>query len=78
MKRLIMISIFVALGAAGWAGYWYWQQAHSSANEPQASGKGGKGGAARKGGGPISVTTTTVQRQPMYVPPLAWIVWPVM
>ncbi len=67
MKRLIMILIFVALGAAGWGGYWYWQQqGHTATTDAKAPGKSGKG-AARKGGGPIAVTTTSVQRQPMPV-----------
>ena len=67
MKRLVMILIFVAIGAAGWGGYWYWQQqGHTATADVKASGKGGKG-AAKKGGGPVSVSTISVQRQPMPV-----------
>ncbi len=67
MKRLTMILIFVALGAAGWGGYWYWQQqGHSATTEAKTASKGEKG-AGKKGGGPISVSTVSVKRQPMPV-----------
>ncbi len=67
MKRLTMILMFVALGAAGWGGYWYWQQqGQSTAAEGKAAGKGAKG-AGKKGGGPIPVSTISAKRQPIPV-----------
>ena len=68
MKRLTMVLIFLALGAAAWGGYWYWQQQGQAAStEPKASGKGGKGAGKKGAGGPISVSTISVQRQAMPV-----------
>ncbi len=47
MKRLIMLLVFVALGAAVAGGYWYWQQSSGAAGAKsgeKGKGKGGRGG----------------------------------
>ena len=71
MKRLTMVLIFVALGAAVWGAYWYWQQpAAGTAVEGKAgvkAAKGGKGAGKRGAGGPVSVNVIEVKRQAMPV-----------
>lgn len=47
MKRLIMVLMFVAVGAAVAGGYWYWQKSagvSSAESGGKAKGKGGRGG----------------------------------
>ena len=69
MKRLSMLLIFVALGAAVWGGYWYWQQPASGASADGKSGaktgKGEKGKGKRGAAGPVLVSVVDVKRQPM-------------
>lgn len=64
MKRLIMVLLFVAAGAAVAGGYWYWQQAQQPAGAKAEKGKGkGKG----KGGGTLTVKATRAISKPMPV-----------
>jgi len=64
MKRLMMVLIFVAIGAAVAGGYWYWQQSPQSAVDgAKAKGKGGKGGR----GGPLTVKAVRAVVKPMPV-----------
>lgn len=63
MKRLVMVLVFAAVGAALLGGYWYWQQ---PAGAEKAAGKPGKG-AGKRGGGPVTVATVAVKQQPMPV-----------
>lgn len=63
MKRLMMLLVFGAMGAALLGGYWYWQK---PAGTEKASGKPGKG-AGKRGGGPVVVSTVMAKRQPMPV-----------
>ena len=46
MKRLIMLLVFVVLGAAVAGGYWYWQQSSGTGAKggEKGKGKGGRGG----------------------------------
>ena len=47
MKRLMMLLIFLVIGAVAGGGYWYWQQSASgAAPEGKAKGKGKGGGGA--------------------------------
>jgi len=67
MKRLIMVLVFVAIGAAVAGGYWYWQQssgaaATDSGGKKAKSGKGGRGG-----GGPLTVKAARAVTKPMPV-----------
>lgn len=64
MKRLIMVLLFVAAGAAVAGGYWYWQQSQQpdGAKAEKAKGKG-KG----KGGGTLTVKATRALSKPMPV-----------
>ena len=73
MKRFSMLALFGLIAAVAGGGYWYWQKsaedgagkgsAVAQGKEAKAKGKGkGKGA-----GGPITVRTTTVQRQAMPV-----------
>jgi RND family efflux transporter MFP subunit len=64
MKRLVMLLVFGAAGAALLGGYWYWQQ---PAGADKAAGKPGKGAGKRGGGGPVTVTTVVAKRQAMPV-----------
>lgn len=62
MKRLIMVLIFVAIGAAVAGGYWYWQQS-AGVSSAESGGKGkGKGG-----GGPLIVKAVSAVTKPMPV-----------
>lgn len=65
MKRLIMVLMFVAVGAAVAGGYWYWQQSKSGA----ADGAKAKGQGAGKGGrgGPLTVKAVRAVVKPMPV-----------
>lgn len=62
MKRLIMLLVFVAVGAAVAGGYWYWQQSGSAKGGEKAKAKGGKGG-----GAPLIVRTARAVAKPMPV-----------
>lgn len=63
MKRLIMLAVFLAVGAAVAGGYWYWQQGGSSAKGGEkAKTKGGKGGGAS-----LIVRTARAVAKPMPV-----------
>ncbi len=63
MKRLMMVLMFVAIGAAVAGGYWYWQQSQQGATEgSKAKGKGGKGR-----GGPLTVKAVRAVVKPMPV-----------
>jgi len=67
MKRLIMVLVFAAIGAAAAGGYWYWQQsqqetAGKGADKAKAKGKG-KGGR----GGPLTVRAVQAVAKPMPV-----------
>lgn len=61
MKRLIMVLMFVAVGAAVAGSYWYWQQSSGAAGAK--SGEKGKG----KGGGPLIVKAARAIVKPMPV-----------
>lgn len=63
MKRLVMILVFLAIGAAIAGGYWYWQQ---SAN-PEKSAQKSKKGKGKGRGGPLFVKATQAVVKPMPV-----------
>lgn len=63
MKRLMMLLVFVALGAAVAGGYWYWQQSSGTAGAK--SGEKGKGKGGR--GGTLIVKAARVIVKPMPV-----------
>ncbi len=64
MKRLIMVLIFVAVGAALAGGYWYWQQSQQGATDgAKAKSKGAKGGR----GGTLTVKAVRAVTKPMPV-----------
>jgi multidrug efflux system membrane fusion protein len=68
MKRLIMLLVFVVMGALVGGGYWYWQQTANGATPESAvkgKGKGGRGG--RGGGGPLIVKVAHAIVKPMPV-----------
>lgn len=66
MKRLIMLLVFMVVGALAGGGYWYWQQTANGAT-PESTVKGkGKGGRSR-GGGPLIVKVTRATVKPMPV-----------
>ncbi len=65
MKRLIMVLVFLAIGAAGTGGYWYWQQSKQGASEGAKGNKGKKGGKGR--GGPLVVKAVRAVTKPMPV-----------
>jgi len=63
MKRLSMFAVFALIAVLAGGGYWYWQKSGESEQGRAKEGKGkGKGR-----GGPITVNTTTVNRQAMPV-----------
>ena len=67
MKRLIMLLVFVGMGALAGGGYWYWQKAANGATvESPVKGKG-KGGRGRGGGGPLIVKVARASVKPMPV-----------
>lgn len=62
MKRLIMVLVFIVIGAAVAGGYWYWQQssaAGTGSGEKKGKGKGGKGG------GTLTVKAVRAVTKPM-------------
>ncbi len=67
MKRLTMVLVFIALGAAVAGGYWYWQQSQQSASDgAKAKGKGAKGAKGGRGG-PLTVKAARAVVKPMPV-----------
>ena len=61
MKRLIMMLVFLAVGAAVAGGYWYWQQSQQgTAGGTKAKGKGARGG-------PLIVKAVRAVTKPMPV-----------
>ncbi|MGE0558305.1 MAG: efflux RND transporter periplasmic adaptor subunit [Burkholderiales bacterium] len=65
MRRLIMVLVFLAIGAAGAGGYWYWQQSKQASAE---GAKGGKGKGTKGGrGGPLTVKAVRAVTKPMPV-----------
>jgi multidrug efflux system membrane fusion protein len=71
MKRLAMLAVFCAIGAAAYGGWWWWEKARATVAE---SGKGagpeksGKGAGARGGRAPELVVRAAVARtKPMPV-----------
>jgi membrane fusion protein, multidrug efflux system len=71
MKRLTMLLIFAAIGAAAAGGYWYWSQQASGA--PSATADGGEGkakkgkGKGKGAGGPLTVRAAQALVKPMPV-----------
>jgi RND family efflux transporter MFP subunit len=70
MNRLSMVGTFCVVAAVAGGGYWYWQKSTGTGADKEkqvAQGKEAKGKGRGKGGGPISVRTAMVKRQPMPV-----------
>jgi RND family efflux transporter MFP subunit len=66
MKRLMMVLVFLVLGAAVAGGYWYWQSSSGAAGaggNEKGKGKGAKGGR----GGPLTVKAVRAVTKPMPV-----------
>lgn len=58
-----MVLVFLAIGAAGAGGYWYWQQSKQATADGAKGGKGAKGGR----GGPQTVKAVRAVAKPMPV-----------
>ena len=69
MKRLMMLLVFVVIGAVAAGGYWYWQQSATGATpDGPVKGKGkGAGRGGRGGGGPLIVKAVRAIVKPMPV-----------
>lgn len=67
MKRLIMVLMFVAVGAAVAGGYWYWQSQQGGTAAGAKTGEKAKGKKGGKGGGPLTVKAVRAVVKPMPV-----------
>jgi multidrug efflux system membrane fusion protein len=65
MKRLIMVLVFVVIGAAVAGGYWYWQQSQQQASDKGGDKAKGKGKGGR--GGTLTVRAVQAVAKPMPV-----------
>ena len=67
MKRLVMVLVFLTIGAVAAGGYWYWQKSAGEPTAPSATKEKGKAlGKGRGGdGGPISVRVARATTKPM-------------
>lgn len=68
MKRLIMVLMFVAVGAAVAGGYWYWQQSQQGAADSAKGGEKAKDKGTKSGrAGPLTVKAVRAVAKPMPV-----------
>lgn len=71
MKRLMMLVVFLVIGAVAGGGYWFWQKSTgkvaASEGQPEGKGKGRGKGKGKGGGGPLLVKAAFAVSKPMPV-----------
>lgn len=67
MKRLVMVLVFLTIGAVAAAGYWYWRQSTTGATDGSPAKEKGKGTGKGRGGGALIVKAGRATIKPMPV-----------